>query len=105
MTARTWTVSDPIPSDWPVVVGPDGATWGRDLDAAASEGINGLYVRQEWKHWAGGGVTLGPAGCDFADIFHEYDEGAVLREATDEESSAWLETWPATPQSSEDPSP
>lgn len=95
MTARTWTASDPAPRDWPAVVGPDGATWGRDQDAAQSEGITGLYVRQEFRHWPEGGVTLGPAGCDFGDIFDHYEEGSEVREATADEASTWLETWPA----------
>lgn len=96
MSARTWTSADPAPSDWPVVVGPDGVTWGHDSDAAENEDITGLYVRQEIKHQPGGRfATFGPEGQEFVDIFDHYEDGAELREATDGEACMWVETWGA----------
>lgn len=95
MSARTWTTSDPTPKDWPVVVGPDDVTWGRDEDAAQNEDISGLYVRQEIKHLPEGGATYGPNATRFVEIFDEYEDGAVLREATADEESTWIETWTA----------
>lgn len=92
MTARTWSAADPDPKDWPEVVGPDGVTWGHDGEAV-NEGIDGLYVRQEFKHHPEGGVTYGPIAFEFCEIFTEYEDGAVLREATAEESCTWTETW------------
>jgi hypothetical protein len=95
MTARTWTASDPAPKDWPVVVGPDGMTYGQDHDAADSEDISGLYTAQQITHLQSGGATFGPVGMEFAEIFDLYEDGAALREATDEEARTWVERWPS----------
>jgi hypothetical protein len=92
VSARTWTATDPAPKDWPVVVGPDGVTYGRDEDAAQNEDISGLYVRQQLKHYPGGGVVYG-SGLEFSEIFDDYDDGATLREATSDEEATWVETW------------
>lgn len=93
MTARTWAEADPAPKDWPVVVGPDGVTWGHDEDAER-DGLRGFYHQQKITHFPNSSmVTLGTGGLEFAEIFYEYPEGAVLREATDEEERTWVETW------------
>lgn len=96
MSARSWTASDTAPKDWPYVVGPDGMTYGHDRDAADSEGITGLYTAQQITHLPTGGATFGPTGMDFAEIFDLYEDGAVLREATDEEVATWVERWPSS---------
>lgn len=77
------------------MVGPDGVTYGHDLDAAQNEDLTGLYVRQEIKHLSAGGVTFGPVGLEFSEIFDDYEPGAEVREATDDEACAWVETWGA----------
>lgn len=63
------------------------------MDAAESEGITGLFVRQQIKHHPGGGVAFGPVAHEFVDIFDHYEEGAELREATAGEACTWVETW------------
>ena len=92
MSTKTWTAEDAAPKDWPVVVGPDGVTYGHDAEAEA-EGYDGLWVRQEIKHLPEGGATYGPMGLEFREIFDDYEVGAVVREATDEEARTWTETW------------
>jgi hypothetical protein len=38
---------------------------------------------------------MGACAMDWRDIFDEYEEGAVLREATADEADTWTETWKA----------
>ncbi|HEY0644195.1 MAG TPA: hypothetical protein VGD39_12290 [Nocardioides sp.] len=83
-----------------MVIGPDGVTYGHDVDAEENEDCPGLYVRQEIKHHPGGGVTYGPICLDFAEIFDDYPLGAEVREATADEATTWHETWLPEPQRS-----
>lgn len=92
MSTRTWTAGDQSPDGWPVVVGPDGVTWGHDHDAA-NEGLPGFYHQHKITHLAGGGATMGTVGVEFCEIFDFYPEGAALREATAAEEMTWIETW------------
>lgn len=39
------------------------------------------------------GATVGTLGGSFREIFDYLPEGAMLREATEEESATWIETW------------
>lgn len=98
MTARTWKEGDPEPPDHPAVVDPEGVTWVWRDDDDVDLGTG--YHQQLITHLGGTGhgdgiVTMGSICNDWEDIFGSLLKGAVLREATEEETRIWVERWPA----------
>jgi hypothetical protein len=91
MAARAWTASDPRPTDWPTVVGPDGVTWNVEVE----DGFRTYFAQTITHQPSSKLVVMGACAMDWRDIFDEYEEGAVLREATADEADTWTETWKA----------
>lgn len=87
---RTWTAESTEPHPWPTVVDEDGVTW-RPID---EDGLGYLtYHQQKIVHMTGGGATAGTLADDWQDLWDYLPEGSSVREATPEETLAWIETW------------
>lgn len=89
MTGRKWTATDPEPSPWPTVVDEDGVTWRPD----DVDGLGYLSYRQQKIVHHGTWATSGLLASDWQDIWDYLPVGAIVREATAEETLTWVETW------------
>ena len=93
MTARTWTASDPEPAGVYAVVDPHGVTWAHETD-----GWGATWNERLITHLDNGCVTTGSAFNSWRGIFDHLPEGAVLREATEDEARTIVQRWPAKPE-------
>lgn len=96
MIARSWREGDPEPADHPPLVDDEGVTWLWD----DSDPVDiPSYIRRkatQYPHPDGGpGPVLGsPIGLEWGEILAEY---GPLREATEDETDAFMVTYAAKP--------